>query len=91
MAKRRKFSILDDLRTVVFPAAIQTPGGVITVQGGDEDEEDGYPGYSVHINGRIAAVVEWHAEYQCFVLRTYTYGNDEPIHYHTWDGKPLPL
>ncbi len=70
------------------PAAILTPGGVIAVAG-DADEE--YPGYSIHLNGRLAAVVEWHPQHQCFVLRTYT---DDPAHveahcYHKWDGTPL--
>jgi hypothetical protein len=68
------------------PAAITTPGGVLTVQGDDDPDLEHYPGYAIAIDGEIAAVVEWHPNYQTVVLRTYTVRNDvESQSYHRWD------
>ena len=72
------------------PAAITTPGGVLTVQGTDDPEQ--YPGYAIAVNGEIAAVVEWHPDYQAMTLRTYTLRSDLEAHaYHRWDtGETVP-
>ena len=74
------------------PAAITTPGGVLTVQGDDDLDSDLYPGYAIAVDGEIAAVVEWHPDYQAVVLRTCTVRDDvESQSYHRWDtGETLP-
>lgn len=74
------------------PTAITTPGGVLTVQGDDDINTDLYPGYAIAVDGEIAAVVEWHPDYQAVVLRTYTMRDDvESCAYHRWDtGETLP-
>ncbi len=74
------------------PAIIPTPGGVLTVQGDDDTDPAHYPGYAIAIDGEIAAVVEWHPDYQAVVLRTYTVRDDvESRAYHRWDtGETLP-
>jgi len=74
------------------PAAIPTPGGVLTVHGDDDINTDLYPGYAIAVDGEIAAVVEWHPDYQAMTLRTYTLRSDLEAHaYHRWDtGEILP-
>jgi hypothetical protein len=67
-------------------ATLPLAHGTLTVVGGKEPD---YPGYAIEINGQTAAVVEWHPEYQTFVLRTYTATDEEPHTYHTWDGRRL--
>jgi hypothetical protein len=74
------------------PAAIPTPGGVLTVQGEDDPDPEQYPGYAIAVDGEIAAIVEWHPDYQAVVVRTYTMRDDlESQAYHRWDtGEILP-
>lgn len=67
-------------------ATLPCAHGTLAVVGGKEPD---YPGYAIEINDQTAAVVEWHPEYQAFVLRTYTASDDEPHTYHTWDGRRL--
>ncbi|NMP24941.1 hypothetical protein [Sulfobacillus harzensis] len=64
---------------------IQTPGGTLTVAA-DASDFDAYPGFAVFIEDQLAAVVEWHVEERAFALRTYNDSDEEPQHYHRWDG-----
>ncbi len=67
---------------------VNTPAGVLTIDTGDTE----YPGIAILLNEQLAAVVEWHPEYQTIVIRSYTEDNDEPHIYHRWDnGQNLPL
>lgn len=68
--------------------SVTTPGGVIQAVA---DADDGYPGIVLQIEGTVAAVVEWHPEHKCLVLRTYNANQDDPQHYHRWDGTALPI
>ncbi len=67
---------------------ISTPEGPLTVVADDSNIED-YPGFSVLVGETLAAVVEWHSEKHTIVLRTYNDHEDEPQHYHSWNGTPL--
>ena len=70
-----------------FPVRIATAGGVIAAA--FDTTAGNYPGISILIDNTIAAVVEWHETEQCLVLRTYNDHNDDPQHYHRWDGTSL--
>lgn len=70
--------------------AIPTPGGTLRVAA-HPDMMDDYPGFALFINDQLAAVVEWHVGEQSFALRTYNDHDDEPQHFHRWDGSPLEL
>lgn len=59
--------------------------GALTIDVMRNDVDD-WPGFVIRINGQCAAVVEWHAIIQDFVLRTYVADGEEPHHYHTWHG-----
>lgn len=80
-ARRERMAITTETDT------IKTPGGTITVL--LDEVVDEYPGAAIEIDGVMAAVVEWHTERQCFVLRTYTAHSDTPHHYHQWDGTEI--
>lgn len=66
---------------------VKTPGGILAVL--VDDATDEYPGVAIEIDGTTAAVVEWHDDRHCFVLRTYTAHSDTPYHYHQWDGTEI--
>lgn len=67
---------------------VETPGGTIAALISESHDE--YPGIAIEINGVLAAVVEWHEVYRCFVLRTYTQTENEPWYYHRWpDGADI--
>ncbi len=82
-----RYSLLSIRRDVDF-TEIRTPGGTLTVAA-DDSYLDAYPGFAVFIEGKLAAVVEWHVDEQAFALRTYNDHDDEPQHYHRWDGTAL--
>lgn len=67
--------------------SVKTPGGSLTVS--VDETLDEYPGVSIDINGSLAAVVEWHTDRHCFVLRTYNDHDEDPQHYHQWDGTAI--
>lgn len=67
---------------------IHTPGGTLAVAA-DNSYLDAYPGFAVFIEGALASVVEWHEDERTFALRTYNDHDEEPQHYHRWNGTPL--
>lgn len=71
--------------SAALPSKIVTPGGILSVSA---DEE--YPGYIISVDESGAAVVEWHPEHQSIVVRTYNNHDEEPQHYHRWDGSAVP-
>lgn len=74
------------IRRVVDLTEIRAPGGAVRVHA---DPDDIYCGMALSIDDTIAAVVEWHPDYRSFVIRTYNGHDDEPQHYHRWDGTDL--
>ncbi len=76
------------IRRIQDQTLIATPQGPLTVVADDSNIED-YPGFSVLVGETLAAVVEWHSEKHTIVLRTYNDHEDEPQHYHRWDGTAL--
>ncbi|NMP24685.1 hypothetical protein [Sulfobacillus harzensis] len=69
------------IRRDVDLTEIRTPGSTLTV-GADDSYLDAYPGFAVFIEGKLAAVVEWHVDERAFALRTYNDHDGEPQHYH---------
>ena len=83
-------SVLLSIRRLQDALSVSVPNGTIAVTADSSDvHEEGYPGMGLFINDQLAAVVEWHPDYRSFVIRTYNDHDDEPQHYHRWDGTPL--
>ncbi|NMP24912.1 hypothetical protein [Sulfobacillus harzensis] len=76
------------IRRDVDLTELRTPGGTLTVAANASDFDD-YPGFAVFIEDQLAAVVEWHVEERTFALRTYNDSDEEPQHFHRWDGTAL--
>ncbi len=70
----------------VFPSTIITPAGTLRVM---SDTDGDYPGYDILIDGAVAAAVEWHPVHQAIVIRSYKKTDENPQHYHRWDGTPV--
>lgn len=77
---------LVSIRRLADLSEIPTPGGVIRAIA---DPDDDYGGIALTIDGQVAAVVEWHPIHHSMVLRTYNNHDEEPQHYHRWDGSAL--
>ena len=77
---------LVSIRRLADLSEVPTPGGIVRAIA---DPDDDYGGIALSIDGQVAAVVEWHPDHQSMVLRTYNDHDEEPQHYHRWDGEPL--
>lgn len=78
--------------TATVPSAVLTPGGLIEVTRHVNPEAEGYEGYCLNINGRLACFVEYDPALGDFRIKVFSRPDDEGVAAFRWaTGGPLPV